>query len=169
MKQFTLILIFTILSAVSAFACDCGCLDDCSFSVVSKNSEFVALVKIISYDDYLVDDIMGYKGKMPYSMHVEIIKKYKGSEERKTIKIWGDDGKECRPYIATFKIGDYYLIAPSLLGEKSLKNESPTDYDFFSCSTDYLKVGMDEEIAYGEYSRDVREIKLADFERTIKK
>lgn len=169
MKHLTLIATFLLFSTMSTFACDCECLDDCSFSVVSKSSGFVALVKVISYDDYLEDKIMGHEGKMPYSMTVEIIKKYKGSETRKTIKIWGDDGKECRPYIANFKIGDYFLIAPNLLRDNKLITENPTDYDFFSCSTDYLKVDMDKKVAYGEYSKDKNEIKLSDFEEEMEK
>lgn len=100
-------------------------------------------------------------------MRVEIIKKYKGSETRDTLKIWGDDGKECRPYIANFKIGEYYLIAPNLLGESKLENESSTDYDFFSCASDYLRVNMENEIAYGDYSPSQNEIKLSDFEQEI--
>ncbi len=168
MKQLTLIATFLLLSSLSTLACECECLDDCSFSVVSKSSDFVALVRVISYDDYLEDQIMGHEGYMPYSMTVEIIKKYKGSESRQSIKIWGDDGKECRPYIANFKIGGYYLIAPNLLGENKLKNESPTDYDFFSCSIDYLEVNMEKEVAYGEYSKDVDEIKLSEIEQRMK-
>lgn len=168
MKHLILIITLLLFSTLSTFACDCECLDDCSFSVVSKNRDFAALVKVISYDDYLEDKIMGYEGKMPYSMTVEIIKKYKGSETRKTIKIWGDDGKECRPYIANFKIDDYYLIAPSLLGQNKLINEDSTDYDFYSCSTDYLKVDMDKKIAYGKYSKDKDEIELTEFEKEIK-
>ena len=169
MKHLILIITLLLFSTMSTFACDCECLDDCSFSIVSKNSEFVALVKVISYDDYLEDKIMGHEEKMPYSMTVEIIKKYKGSETRKTIKIWGDDGKECRPYIANFKIGDYYLIAPNLLGDNKLINEGSTDYDFFSCSSDYLKVDMVRKIAHGEYSDSKDEIELAEFEKEIKK
>lgn len=169
MKHFSLIVTFLLFSTISTYACDCECLDDCSFNIVSKNSKFVALVRVISYDDYLEDEIMGYEGKMPYSMTVEVIKKYKGSETKENIKIWGDDGKECRPYIANFKIGNYYLIAPSLLGETKLKNESETDYDLFSCFTDHLKVDMNKEIAYGKYSTNKNEIKLSDFEKEIKK
>ena len=169
MKHLTLIATFLLFPIMSLYACDCECLDDCSFSRIAKGSGLVALVKIVSYDDFLEREITGHEGKMPYSMTVEIIKKYKGSETRETIKIWGDDGKECRPYIANFKIGDYYLIAPSLLGVNKLINENSKDYDFFSCSTDYLKVDMDKKIAYGEYSKDKDEIKLTDFEKEIKK
>jgi hypothetical protein len=165
------IFIVTLLlfSTISTYACDCFCPKDCSFSVVSKGSGLVALVKVISYDDYLEREVMGHDGKMPYSMTVEIIKKYKGSETRKTIKIWGDDGKECRPYIANFKIGEYYLIAPNLLGDNKLKNENATDYVFFSCLTDYLKVDKAKKVAYGEWSKDKDEIKLSDFEEEMKK
>ena len=65
-------------------------------------------------------------------MTVEIIKKYKGKETRKTIKIWGDNGAECRPYISNFKIGDALPpFAPNILGEYKLQGEKSTDYDFF--------------------------------------
>ncbi|MEZ4816901.1 MAG: hypothetical protein R2776_02875 [Flavobacteriaceae bacterium] len=162
----TLILIF---SSLKGYSCECYCPDDCSFSVISTKSKFVALVKIISFDDFLNDEILGYDGKMPYSMTVEIIKKYKGSESRNRIKIWGDNGMLCRPYIANFKIGEYYLIAPSILGEFAMEVENELDYDFFSCHTDYLKVDMEELIAIGEYSKSKNEIKLSDFEIDIKK
>jgi len=148
-------------SVSSTYACECTCLDDCSFSVVYKARSFVALVKVISYVDYLDE------GQTPNSMKVEIIKKYMGEETRDTIKIWGDNGKECRPYIANFKIGDYYLIAPQIMDYQKLKNEASTDYDFFSCSTDYLKVDFEKGKAYGNYSRRKSKIKLSDFEKEI--
>lgn len=169
MKNLILIATFLLFSTMSTFACDCTCPDDCSFSIVSKNSDFVALVKVISFDDYLEYKIIGHEVKMPYSMTVEVIKKYKGSENRKTIKIWGDDGMQCRPYLSKFKIGDYYLIAPYLLGDDRLIMESSTDYSFFICATDYLKFDMDKKIAYGKYSKHKNKIKLTKFEKIIKK
>jgi len=51
------------------------------------------LVKLISYYDYLDDE-----GKKPYSMTVEIIKKYKGSEGIDTIKVWRDNEVEYSNY-----------------------------------------------------------------------
>lgn len=99
-------------------------------------------------------------------MTVEVIKKYKGSESRNRIKIWGDNGILCRPYIEEFEIGKYYLIAPSKI-ENDSEIELKNDYDFFSCWTDYLEVDYDKKIAYGEYSWWRKEISLAKFEKKL--
>ena len=157
-----------LFSTFQAMACSCECAGDCSFSAISDNSDFVALVRVISYDDYLDVEIPGHNEKIPYSMTVEIIKKYKGAESRKIIKIWGDNGAECRPYISNFNIGAYYLIAPNPLGDK-LEEENTTDYDFFSCNTDYLKVDMDKQKAFGKFTRTKTTIRLKKFEKKLKK
>lgn len=150
-------------------ACDCECVSDCSFHKVAENSELVALVKVISYDNYLGDEIMGHNGKMPYSMTVEIIKMYKGTLIKRKIKIWGDNGTLCRPYIADFALGDYFLVAPNLIKELHSNDESKTDFEFFSCSTDYLKVDMKAKVAYGKYTKLQHKITIDEFERTMKK
>lgn len=162
----TIFLIFLLIS-FKTFACDCECVGDCSFKSVSSGSDFVALVKVIEYSDFIEEQIDGYDGNMPLSMTVEIIEKYIGSEKRKKIKIWGDNGALCRPYITNFEIGKYYLIAPSLLTETN-ENGIKNDYDFFSCSTDYLSVDFDKKIAYGEYSKRENQVTLKDFEKEIK-
>lgn len=144
-------------------ACSCSHSWNDSFSLTAKYSEFVALVKIISFDEYLERDISGYDGKMPYSMTVEIIKKYKGKESRKKIKIWGDDGIMCRPYLDEFKINNYYLVAPI-----PLDKTTNTDYDFFVCRTDYLGVDISSNMAYGKYSLIRRQIDIVTFESKLK-
>jgi hypothetical protein len=163
----TIILFFILLISAKSFACSCECDGDCSFSQISKASGFVALVKVIEYSDFLDQEIYGYDGKMPFSMTVEVIAKYVGSEKRKTVKIWGDNGALCRPYIANFEIGKYYLIAPSKIYEDS-DNGVKDDYDFFSCFTDYLTVDFEKQIAYGEYSKKENQVTLKDFEKEIK-
>jgi hypothetical protein len=169
MREKIIFIFLNLLFINSIYACECECDGDCSFKSISLNSEFVALVKVISYDDFLYDKVLGHNGKMPYSMTVEIVTKYSGAETRKKIKIWGDNGALCRPYITSFKINSYYLIAPSLLQGNHLKSELPTDYDFFSCSTDYLKVDIRKKIAYGEYTKTQNYISLNDFKKQIKK
>lgn len=157
-----------MLISFNSFACDCECHGDCSFSQISSGMEFVALVKVIEYSDYLDQEIIGYDKKMPFSMTVEIIKKYKGTESRKRIRIWGDDGAQCRPYITEFEVGKYYLIAPTLIKENSELGKKD-DYDFFFCWTDYLIVDYNKGIAYGEYSKRKNKIALKEFESGIKK
>ncbi|MEX2349556.1 MAG: hypothetical protein WD554_01635 [Flavobacteriaceae bacterium] len=164
-KHFIVLLIFFF--SIQAFACSCTCEGDCSFSAVSGGQEFVALVKVIEYSDFLEDGIYGYDGKMPYSMNVEIIKQYKGTESRECIKIWGDNGMLCRPYISNFEIGNYYLIAPSLI-ESDSQTGKANDYDFFVCWTDYLMVDYENQVAYGEYSWWRKKITLEKFEENLK-
>ncbi|WP_185967752.1 hypothetical protein [Formosa sediminum] len=163
----TFAILFILLISIKSFACSCECTGDCSFSNISKGSELVALIKVIEYSDFIEEQIDGYDGKMPLSMTVEIIEKYVGSEKRKKIKIWGDNGALCRPYIANFEIGKYYLITPSLLIETD-ENGEKNDYDFFSCFTDYLSVDFDKKIAYGDYSKKENQVTLKDFEREIR-
>ena len=169
MRHQFILTILILVTTFRSFACDCDCVDDCSFHRIVKNAPLVALVKVISYDGYLTDEIMGHEGKMPLSMTVEIIKLYKGTETRQQIKIWGDNGILCRPYISKFKIGEYFLIAPDLIDTPRSTDEQLTDYEFFSCSSDYLKVDIKTKIAYGQYSKQQDKISLDAFEKTLNK
>ncbi|WP_104734378.1 hypothetical protein [Hanstruepera ponticola] len=162
MKKLLFILI--LMFSIQSFACSCECNWDCRFGAVSDNQEFVALIKVIEYTDYLEHR----NEKFPYSITVEIIKKYKGSESRKRIKIWGDNGMLCRPYIEEFKVGKYYLIAPSKI-EYDSEPEQKNDYDLFSCHTDYLEVDYEKKMAYGDYSWWRKEISLKNFESKLNK
>ena len=74
-----------MLISFNSFACDCECDGDCSFSQISSGMEFVALVKVIEYSDFLDQETIGYDKKMPFSMTVEIIKKYKGWSTMQTL------------------------------------------------------------------------------------
>jgi len=163
-----ILLLAMMLISFNSFACDCECEGDCTFRSVSSAMEFVALVKVIEYSDFLDYEIDGYDKKMPFSMIVEIIKKYKGSESRKQIKIWGDNGVLCRPYIANFEIGNYYLIAPNRLNENS-EIGKVNDYDLFSCWTDYLRVDNKNSLIIGEYSKHKNKISIQEFESEIRK
>ncbi|WP_159092206.1 hypothetical protein [Aquimarina sp. Aq107] len=163
MARSVLIVLFIFFYSSDVFACSCSFAWNDSFSRTIKNSEFVALVKIISFDKYLDEDILGHNGKMPYSMTVEIIKKYKGNEKRKKIKILGDNGMLCRPYLSYFKINSYYLVSPN-----ALDNSANTEYDFFSCRTEYLNVDMDSNVALGNYSLIRNQINLDKFENKVK-
>ena len=141
-------------------ACSCSWAYDDSFSKTVRHSDFVALVQIISFDAYLERQFDLEEKKIPSAITVEIIKKYKGEESRKTIRIYGDNGMLCRPYLSEFQLNGYYLIAPSPL------DETPdTDYDFFACLTDYLPVDSNTQKAYGKYSWLRSSISLDAFER----
>lgn len=168
-KSFVLNIIFFLFLSVSTnlYACSCECRGDCTFSKVSKANDFVALIKVIEYSDYLDWETEDGK-KMPYSITVEIVKKYKGKENRKRIKIWGDNGILCRPYINEFEIGQHYLIAPNRINDNS-KTGNSGDYDLFVCNVDYLTVNIDQNMVIGDYSKRNKKITLDEFERKLLK
>ena len=47
-----------MLISFNSFACDCECEGDCSFSQISSGMEFVALVKLIEYSNFLDQEII---------------------------------------------------------------------------------------------------------------
>ena len=143
-------------------ACSCSRSWNDSFSKTAEVSEFVALVRVISFDSYLEREFSDYEKKIPYSMTVEIIKKYKGVENRDRITIYGDNGILCRPYLTDFEINGYYLISPNPLDE-SLN----TEYDFFACRTEYLEVDIESNTANGKYSIIRYQINLDTFESKL--
>lgn len=163
MKHTFLIISFIFFTSLNVLGCNCSYEWNDSFSRTAKNSDFLALVKVISFDEFLEDNVLGNETKMPSSMTVEIIKKYKGIEQRKKIKILGDNGMLCRPYLSDFEINGYYLISP-----KPLDNLINTEYDFYTCRTDFLKVDMVSKMAYGKYSMFRNQISLKTFENKLK-
>lgn len=158
---FVILLIFNF--SFRTIACSCTFAWNDSFIRTAKKSEFVALIKVISFDKYLEREILGYDGKMPYSMTVEIIKKFKGKKQRRRIRILGDDGIMCRPYLSVFKINGYYLIAPI-----PLDDQTDTEYEFYACRTDFLEVDIAGNKAYGDFSLIRKQIDISTFENKLK-
>lgn len=162
MRKKLLIISFVLFCSSELSACSCSSAWNDSFSRTAKTSEFVTLVKILSYDKYLENEIMGFDGSMPYSMTAEIIKKFRGKESRKTITILGDNGILCRPYLSDFEINGYYLVSPI-----PMDNSANTEYFFSSCRTDYLKVNIQTNKAHGKYSLIRNQIDIKTFESKL--
>ncbi len=165
-KKSVLFLFILTLYTVNVFACSCYCKKKCNFKWESKSSHFVALIKVVAYLDFTEWDSNGTHHKMPLSMRVEIVKNYKGFKNKKSIVIWGDNGALCRPYLSEFKVGQYYLIAPSQIDENT-ESGKKGDFDFFACAVDYLQVNYKKGMAYGKYSIFRRRIDLKTFERKM--
>ncbi|WP_298424500.1 hypothetical protein [uncultured Kordia sp.] len=163
MKQVFLIIVILFFSCSELRACSCSSAWNDSYSKTAEASEFVALVKVISFDSYLEKRFSNDEKMIPYSMTVEIIKKYKGEENRDRITIYGDNGMLCRPYLTDFKINGYYLVSPNPLNQST-----NIEYEFFSCWTDYLEVDIKSNKAYGKYSMIRYQIDLDTFESKLK-
>lgn len=147
----TLIILLTIsfgLTTMKAYACDCEPQGD--FYNVSPNADFVALVKVNSYLTFKhIHD-----NPIPMSMNVEVLEVFKGIENRKEVRVWGDLGHLCRPYLSQFSVDSFYVIA-FFKGEEGRfghKDENKSDYSISNCGEYWLKATAESSKLIGYQS-----------------
>ncbi|MEG8948159.1 T9SS type A sorting domain-containing protein [Rosettibacter firmus] len=137
-----ILVILGILLSISliekVYACSCEWYGP--FLKVAKGADLVALVKIKSYGSF--------SGDMPMSMEVEIIELLKGDDTRKTVKVWGDTGLLCRPYLRRFQSDSIWVLALFKSSEGYFRHpdEREGDYNISICGEYYLKIKNDTVI-----------------------
>ena len=164
MKQFAFVLTFFALTiSLRTLACDCD--SQGNFLKVAPKTKLVALIKVTRYLTF--KDI--YDKPTPMSMEVEVIDIYKGKETRKTITVWGDNGALCRPYLSSFDIGKYYVIAfdegSNLYEINANKTEKKSEYSISICGDYWLTVDIKKQIAIGSVTEKLSQISLADLKK----
>ena len=92
----------------SAQACTCAWAGP--FTSVAPLADLVLRAKVLSYDKN--------------SMKVSVLEVLRGRESRRTIRIWGDNGAQCSPYVSNFPIGTEWIFAVR-------KNSSGPDRGYF--------------------------------------
>lgn len=163
-KKILLLVLQTYLCACThLYACSCTSDWNDTFLRTARANEYVALVKILSFDAFLNDAFHSKKEKIPFAMTVEVIQNYKGFTEGERITIYGDNGILCRPYLNVFELDAYYLIAPI-----EYEYEGEQRFEFFVCRTDYLKVNMSSRKVFGNYSLFRNTVTLATFDWQMK-
>jgi hypothetical protein len=136
-------------------AAACSCVWGGPFSKVALHKEVIVLGEVSSY----------YKN----SMDVQVIEVIKGKEKRGTIRIWGDNGALCRPYVSLFPIGTTWLLALSALPAKTVGEQlrlgseegfisSPDnkEYALSVCGEFWLKVRRQEAVGRITVDHDSR-------------
>jgi len=147
----TAIIILTIfLSQVTMKTYACDCESQGNFYKVSPKSDLVALVKVNKYLTF--KDI--YDSPTPMSMEVQILEVFKGSEKRTKIKVWGDVGHLCRPYLNQFSVDSLYVIAfhKGENGNFGHKEETDNDYSISNCGEYWLKTNRKSDTLIGSES-----------------
>jgi hypothetical protein len=150
-----LLICFLLFGSSRLFACDCSYQGD--FLTVAPSTNLVALVKVNRYLTFQDPD----KQLFPLSMEVEIIQIYKGTETRKTVVVWGDNGMLCRPPLSRFRLNGYYVIA---FDSKTRITESPSSYSISDCGAFWLSVDFENKQAFGDVTKDLRQISLPEIE-----
>ncbi|HZY30211.1 MAG TPA: hypothetical protein VFF86_01080 [Candidatus Methylomirabilis sp.] len=105
------VLVLLAIPGLPNLAFACSCVWAGPFSKVALGKELIVLGEVLSH----------YKN----SMEFQILDVVQGTEERRTIRIWGDNGALCRPYVAHFPIGTRWLLAVFPLPEKTGETRPP--------------------------------------------
>ena len=118
-----LTLFVTLLAPGVALAC--SCMWSGPFTKVALGTDLVVLAEVRSY----------YR----HSMDVALVEVLKGGEDRREIRVWGDSGALCRPYVTAFPRGTRWIFA--------LKREPGTrDYIISVCGEYWLEVRGDQAV-----------------------
>jgi hypothetical protein len=115
-----LVMLVAVLAAPGA-ALACRCIWAGPFTKVALGTDLVVLAEVRSYERN--------------SMEVEVIEVLKGKEERRALRIWGDDGALCRPYVTLFPRGTRWIFALEREREASSR-----DYTISGCGAFWLQV-----------------------------
>ena len=76
-----------------------------------------------------------------HSMDVAVIEVLKGGEDRREIRVWGDSGALCRPYVTAFPRGTRWIFALKRLGEPTAR-----DYAISVCGEYWLEARGDQAV-----------------------
>ncbi|UZR96794.1 hypothetical protein [Chondrinema litorale] len=131
------ILLIMIFPWINLEACDCG-----SAGPFLKTSKKAKLTAIIRVNNYIVKNLQ-YRDSMKVGINAEIIEILKGKEVKTEIRIFGDKGNLCRPYIETFPLGTTWVINLSQgweHEESNLTTESEDDYSISNCGEYFLPI-----------------------------
>jgi hypothetical protein len=82
----------------------CTCVWGGAFLTVAPKAEIIVRVRIRDYHGQS-------RGPAPPAMDVAVLEQLKGPEVAREIRIWGDSGVLCRPYVSQFPRGTDWLLA----------------------------------------------------------
>ena len=111
----------------SAVACECS--DAGPFLDVAQSAALIVRGKVVAHVEHGLD--------------VQIQDVYRGEESRRVIRVWGDNGRACRPYASRFADESEWVFAVSRLsaeGALVYGGESAADFEIWSCGEYALQV-----------------------------
>jgi hypothetical protein len=123
------LLTVVLLCALPRSATPCSCVR------VEPFLRFQARMPVV-----LVGAIVRYggdsRGGTPLWMELDVHAVWKGKEARRRVRIWGDNGFECRPYVTQFAVGSAWILALHT-GTTGVPKD---DYVITNCGESWLPV-----------------------------
>lgn len=120
-------LLLVVSPLMPVYGCSCGWSGP--FLTVSSNAQIIVRGKVLAYK--------GEARGVKLSMDFEVLEVIKGKLNKKTIRVWGDNGALCRPCVTQFPIGTEWILALNGLGSKP---GIESEYAISVCGTYWLKV-----------------------------
>jgi hypothetical protein len=135
----------TLLAPAVALAC--SCLWAGPFTKVALRADLVVLGEVRSYHRH--------------GMDVAVLEVLRGKEDRRVIRVWGDTGILCRPYVTGFPRGTRWVFAV----KRSRGPEAAGDYVISVCGEYWVEARGEEavgRITMAQYAESTESAPLAD-------
>lgn len=116
----------------------CGCEVEGPFLKLAPSAKLIAVVKVKQYLSF--EELEGIE--VPMSMEMEVVKVLKGTETRPFIKVWGNNGMMCRPYLSLFEENSTWVMAFGEDGALGHDGASTEDYGVSHCGEQFMPVKM---------------------------
>jgi hypothetical protein len=153
----------------AGLSCDCKYMGN--FLKVSQYPELIVIVKVKQYEDYF--ELTGAAPDtihQPMSATFEIIRVLKGKTDKKEIKVFGDDGALCRPYIDTFKKDGYYVVGLAKCTNVERENnirETTEDYQIWTCGEYWIEYNPGDRTVKGLINDKNRKSKIISLDNLV--
>jgi hypothetical protein len=124
---FTALFVVCMSSAVFA----CTCINSRPFFNITSDADLIVIGKPISYGE------VSQFSNQPLSDEVEIQRILKGNSALEKIRVFGDNGALCRPYVTKFPLNTTWVFALNFL---SAGTNGEPQYAISNCGEFSLKV-----------------------------
>ena len=123
------ILLAAAIAVLPSAALACSCMWGGEFLKVAPHADIIVHVRVRDYH--------GQDRNVALAMDVVVLDRLKGPPVAPEIRIWGDNGMLCRPYVSGFARGSEWILA--------IRREAPempgrSDYYIPGCGAYWLKV-----------------------------
>jgi hypothetical protein len=166
----TIAILFVAMAAKDASACSCAV--GGPFLKVAPKSVLVIRARVLRHSD---------GGETSREMDVEVLESLAGETPKRELTVSGDDGGQCRPYVAGFRVGTEWILAlePAIKDAKlardyyAMSEADKGDYAISNCEIYWLKVKEGKvignvDIDTDEWKYKSQEISLEEFRQRFK-
>ncbi len=122
-------------SGYALVACDCPWRGP--FLAVAPDLPLVVRARVLSFQG------KGTAAGQPLSMDVEVLEVLRGEPPASPLRVWGDDGMLCRPYVTHFPVGTQWILALNGPGSKPGMTPGPA---ISICGEYWLRVEGDTAV-----------------------